>query len=74
MCDCRDCEEERIKRRTQECECRKCEKSRCYKERHQNKETRSCKETRSYKEEKYKYDCIDKCSDKNEKIIIITIN
>lgn len=67
MCDCRDCEEDRIiKRRSQTCECRKCEKPRCNKERHQHKEEKCCK----YKEEKY---CPDKCSDKNEKIIIITI-
>jgi hypothetical protein len=76
MCDCRDCEEERIiKRRSRECECRKCEKPRCYKEKRQHKEERCCqyKEERccKYKEDNHGY---DKCSDKNEKIIIITIN
>ena len=72
MCDCRDCEEERIvKRRSNECI--KCEKPRCHKERRHHKEERCCQQERSCKEErscKYK----DNCQDKNEKIIIITIS
>jgi hypothetical protein len=68
MCDCRDCEEERIiKRKSQECQCRKCEKPRCNKERRQPKEEKYCQQ------EKYREHCQDKCTDKNEKIIIITI-
>ena len=72
MCDCRDCDEERIIKR-KKCTCRKCEKNdRCTEKRYnkQHQESR-CQESRC---QESKYDnIIDKCKDKNEKIIIITI-
>ena len=91
MCDCRDCEEERIIKR-KKCNCRKCERNnRCtekHKEKHYHKQHYECRcqesrcqesrcqESRCQEskcqESKYE-NIIDKCKDKNEKIIIITI-
>ena len=83
MCDCRDCEEERMIKR-KKCNCRKCERNnRCtekHKEKHYHKQHYECRcqESRCQEsrcqESKYE-NIIDKCKDKdkNEKIIIITI-
>ena len=86
MCDCNDCEEERIKRtRSRECECRQCEKNyRCTEKKERYK--RCCEykceychkceqynKCESHHREKRHEKCKEK-NEKNEKIIIITIS
>lgn len=76
MCDCNDCEEERIKRiKSRECECRQCEKNhRCTekKERHKRCCEYKCEQYNKC-ESHHREQRLEKCKEKNEKIIIITI-
>jgi hypothetical protein len=74
MCDCTDCEEERIIKmnKMRDCNCRRCERiNRCF-EKRKEKKYYECKYN-DYLLENRKNQCI-KDKEKNEKIIIITIN